>query len=100
MDVVKKLHNVKPRYLYFTANNMRLIKYMAYRMGEECSTQGGVKNCLEVYVKTSEGRIALRKVQGERKGSQSQFQDNNFASFQNISLLHFSVYVALIGHTF
>lgn len=49
MEVVKKLRNLKSCDLYFTANGMRLIKYMAYRMGEECGTQGGVKNCLEVY---------------------------------------------------
>jgi len=35
--------------LYFTANDVRLIKYKAYRMGEECGTQVGVKNCLKIY---------------------------------------------------
>lgn len=51
-------------------------------------------------VKTSEGGIALRNVQGERKGSQSLFKVNNFASVQNVGLLHFSVHVAIMGYPF
>jgi len=48
-EVVGGCKEIEKCDLYFTANDVRLIKYMVYRMGEECGTQVGVKNCLEIY---------------------------------------------------